>query len=159
MKKNLKILLFSFMAVIITAVAGNLFTTRAVNSSWYQTIKPSITPPNFIFPIAWTTLFILMAFSLYLAYISVKNIEEKKKIALFYGINFFLNMLWSFLFFFLRRPDLAFFYIIFLWISILLICVYTWKIEKKSSILFWPYLLWVSFATLLNYLSAFNILS
>lgn len=155
MKKiNWKILILCLVIVYAVAFTGSLFTSSNVNSDWYESIKPSITPPNFIFPIVWNILFFLIGLSLYFAFLSAKK-EEKKTIFWIFGINLILNVLWSMFFFTLQNPLLAFFDLIVLWISIIFMVVITYKIRKLSSYLLIPYLLWVAFAGYLNYLMAF----
>lgn len=153
-KKTNKILILAICLIITYLVAfiGSLFTSQGVKSSWYQSIKPSITPPNWIFPIAWGILFFLMALSLYFAWINAKN-NDKRNIAIIFGINFVLNILWSFLYFYMKNPSMAFIDIILVWFSILSMILATWKINRTASLILIPYLLWVSFASILNYLS------
>ncbi len=146
-------LIVSFVIVILVAFIGSLFTSSSTSSSWYQQIKPSITPPNFVFPIAWTTLFVLIAISLYLAWTNSKNKEDRQKVALVFGINLVLNVLWSLFFFYLRNPLLGFIEIIFLWASIWMMISVTRKINKTSMWLLVPYLVWVAFAAILNLLA------
>jgi translocator protein len=134
---------------------GSFFTSKNTNTEWYQSIKPSITPPNWIFPVIWNFLFLLISFSLYFAWKDSKNKIQKKKIILIFGINFILNILWSALFFGLKLTLIAFFEIIFFWISILAMILITKEFSKKSSFLLIPYLLWVSFAGVLNYFVVF----
>ena len=99
-------------------------------------------------------MFILIAISLYFEWINSKR-DQKKTIAIVFGINFILNVLWSILFFGMRNPKAAFIEIIFLWISILSMILVSWKTSRKASLLLLPYLLWVSFAAILNFLMAF----
>jgi len=152
-KLNIKVLVVCFAAVFIVALIGSLFTSNSVNSQWYESIKPSITPPNFVFPLVWSILFFLIALSLYFAWTNCKNRNQKKKVALVFGINFVLNLIWSLLYFKLHNPLYAFYEIIFLFISILAMIFVCWKIDKKSAYLLIPYLFWVGFASILNYLS------
>lgn len=144
-----KLLIISFIIVFIVAFAGGRFTDTG---GWYENAKPSITPPDYIFPIVWTALFFLIALSLYFAYSKAKNIKNKRKIMWSFGLNFIFNILWSELFFGLKAPFLAFFDLILLWISIVIMILVSWKINKKASYLLFPYLVWVSFAGILNYL-------
>jgi translocator protein len=153
-KVNWKVLLASLIIVYIVAFLGSLFTAPNTSTDWYQSIRPSITPPNWVFPIAWNFLFFLITLSLYFSWVS-SNKKQKVKIAWVFAINFVLNILWSVLFFGLKNVKLAFVEIIILWISILSMILVTRKINKKASYLLWPYLIWVSFATILNFLSAF----
>ena len=155
MKKiNWKVLVFSLLIVYLIAFLGSLFTSPVTDSEWYETIRPKLTPPNFVFPIVWNILFFLIAISLYLSWTSAYKIERKTLFFVF-GINLFLNLLWSFLYFGMQDPLLAFFELILLWISILVMIFVTYRIDKTSSYLLWPYFIWVSFAGVLNYLSAF----
>jgi translocator protein len=146
----------SFVSVFFIASIGSLFTTPNVNSLWYNLIKPTITPPNFVFPIVWSLLFFLIAVSLYLALTSTKDKLIRKKIGIVFGINLLLNALWSFLFFELRNPAFAFYEIILFEISIFAIMAVLWKVNKISVWLIVPYSLWVGFASILNYLIAFG---
>jgi len=153
MKKfNLKLLIVCLVIVYTVAFLGFLFTLGNTSGEWYESIKPSITPPSFVFPIVWNILFFLIGVSLYLAWGS-SNKTQKKKIAIIFGINFILNIFWSFLYFYLKLPLYAFFEILFLIFSIVLMTLLTWKINKKASYLLYPYLAWVCFASILNYLS------
>ncbi|MDP1728636.1 MAG: TspO/MBR family protein [archaeon] len=151
MKKiNWKILIISFTLVFLTAYFGSSVTNA--NTSWYDSIKPAITPPNIIFPIVWTILFILIALSIYLAYTNSKTKKQKIKVRLVFISNLILNFLWSYLFFGNQNPKLAFIDIIALWLSIITMLL---VVRKSSKTAFWmliPYLLWVSFAIILNYL-------
>lgn len=140
--------------VLVTALLGSLFTGPGTKSPWYDTIRPSITPPNFVFPIAWTILFMLIAVSLFFAWLNSDK-KEKKRIAIVFAVNFVLNVLWSALFFGLRMPWLAFIEIIMLWLSILMMILVTWRISRLASWLLVPYIAWVTFACVLNYLAAF----
>jgi tryptophan-rich sensory protein len=154
-KVNFKVLILSLVIVYSVALIGSLFTSPVTKTDWYDSIRPSITPPSIVFPIVWNILFLLIALSLYVIITSKKNEKFKKKAYIIFGVNFFLNILWSVLFFGLKNPFLAFFEIILLWISILVMIIYSYKINKNSSYLLVPYILWVSFAIVLNALSAF----
>jgi len=151
MKLQLKTLVVCIVVVYAVAFIGSLFTTGNTSGEWYESIKPSITPPNWVFPVVWNILFFLIALSLYFSWIHAKN--QKNKIMIVFGINFLLNILWSVLYFTLKNPLYAFIELIFLWLSILTMVLVTYKINKTSSYLLLPYLLWVSFAGVLNYLS------
>jgi len=155
-KFNFKVFIICLLIVfLIVGGIGSLFTTKNVNSDWYQSIQPAITPPNWVFPIAWNILFLLISFSLYFAWTSSKNKREKKKVAIVFGINFILNILWSVLFFGLKQTQLAFIDIILMWLSIFAIILLVNNISRKSSWLLVPYLIWVAFASILNALIAF----
>ncbi|HTZ41771.1 MAG TPA: TspO/MBR family protein [Candidatus Omnitrophota bacterium] len=153
---NIWAFIISLFAVYIFAFIGSLFSSSSVGSSWYSSIKPAITPPNWVFPIVWNILFFLIAISLYLAWTKSKNKKNRLKIAFVFGINLVLNALWSFLFFYLHMPMYAFYELIVLEISILAMIFITFRIKKASAYLLIPYSVWVAFAGVLNYLAAFQ---
>lgn len=153
-KFNWKLLLSSLLIVYVTAIIGSLFTSGNVNSAWYESIKPSITPPNGVFPIVWGILFLLIGLSLYFSW-NNSNKNDKNAIAAIFAANLGLNIIWSLLYFELRMPIVAFFELIILWISILVMIFTVAESNKKAGWLLVPYLLWVTFAGILNYLSAF----
>ena len=150
---NWKVLMNSFIIVFLVAGLGSIFTSQNTSSDWYNSIKPTITPPNIVFPITWSILFFLIALSLYFCWINSKNKNEKTAIAIIFGVNFTLNILWSILYFAMKNPRLAFFDIILLLASIILMLMLSWKINRKSFWLLIPYFVWVCFASILNYLS------
>lgn len=152
-KKNWKVLIVSLVIVYAVAFIGSFFTSPATDTSWYESIKPSITPPNWVFPIVWNVLFFLIGLSLYFSWINAKKKNVKKKIVIVFAINFALNILWSALYFGLKNPSASFIEIIFLELSIMSTIYVTYKIERKAAYLLVPYLVWVSFAAVLNYLS------
>ena len=153
MKKiNIPLLIICILIVFAVAFIGSLFTSPVTDSAWYLNNKPSITPPNVVFPIVWNILFFLIALSLYFSWNNAKNKKDKKKIAVVFGANFILNILWSVLFFTLQKPLLAFIELVALWFSILIMILITRKVSKISAYLLIPYLLWVSFAGILNLL-------
>ncbi len=140
-----KVLVASFLIVVLVAFVGSMFTRS--NSDYYREIRPEITPPNSVFPIVWNILFFMIALSLYFSWI------KTEKILILFGVNFLFNILWSLFYFTLQNPLLAFIDLILLWFSILILIIFTYRVDIKSSILLWPYFGWVSFAGILNYLS------
>lgn len=136
------------ISIFITQGAGffgSIATSSSVKS-WYITdvIKPSFNPPSWLFAPVWTTLFFLMGISLYIVW-------QKKGDLFWFWTQLLLNIIWSFLFFGFRSPTLAFYEIIFLWITILITILKFQKIDSLASKLLYPYLAWVSFAAYLNY--------
>ncbi len=143
-----------FASIIICQLAGiigSVFTASSLES-WYLLLeKPAFNPPSWIFFPVWTILYTLMGVSLYLVWEKGLQHRDVKTGVLLFGLQLGLNTLWSLLFFGLKSPYYAFLEIIVLWLAILLTMVQFWKISKVSSLLLIPYLLWVSFAALLNY--------
>lgn len=157
MKKRIywKVLITSFLIVfVVVAGIGSLFTSGETDSDWYLSTKTRITPPNWVFPVVWNALFILISLSLYFVWVNSNN-KEKKIIALVYGINFLFNIFWSFLFFKMKNPVLAFVDILFVLGTIVMMIFVSGKIDKKASWFLVPYFFWVCFASVLNGLIAF----
>ncbi len=144
---NLKKLVLSIIICELAGIIGSVFTFSAI-TTWYAFLnKPWFSPPNNVFGPVWTVLYLLMGISLYLAL--EKGLTEKARN--FFGLQLGLNALWSILFFGLRSPLLGLIEIIVLWLAIVFTIKEFYSIEKKSAYLLVPYLLWVSFATLLNF--------
>lgn len=120
------------------------------NRSFYRTIeRPSFAPPGFLFPIVWTILYILMGISSYLIYES--GSEDRKKALITYGIQLAMNFAWSFFFFCFRAFLFSFIWLVLLWIAIIVMIVQFAKINRVAAYLQIPYLLWVTFAGVLNF--------
>ncbi|MBI2598419.1 MAG: tryptophan-rich sensory protein [Candidatus Diapherotrites archaeon] len=144
-------LIISIVICQAAGLVGSIFTFPAI-AGWYSTIqKPVFTPPNWVFAPVWTTLFLLMGISLYLVWNKGFENKKSKTAVSVFGLQLGLNVLWSFLFFGLQNPLLAFIEIILLWLAILATIILFYRISKSASYLLIPYLLWVSFATFLNY--------
>jgi translocator protein len=143
------ILAICILICLAAGFIGSIFTTSSI-AGWYATIqKPSFNPPNWIFGPVWTTLYILMGVSIYL--ILQKKSKYGNTASSLFSIQLALNIFWSIIFFSFHSPFLAFIDIIILWFCILLTIIYFLKISKPASYLLIPYLLWVSFASVLNF--------
>ena len=133
----------------LAGVIGTIFTLDAI-PTWYALLnKPSFSPPNWIFGPVWTILYTLMGVSLYLVWRTPAGTARSVGIRWF-AAQLVLNALWSILFFGLQNPLYGLVCIVCMLVSIL---VTTWYFSKVSSLAAWlmaPYILWVSFATLLN---------
>lgn len=134
----------------VAAISGVLFTVTG-EGSWYRQInKPSWNPPGWVFGPVWTTLYILMGIALYLVWKSNANAAVKRPAITLWAIQLVLNFFWTVIFFGAQQPGWAFLEIIVLWISILLTILAFARIHKTAAWLMVPYLLWVSFATVLT---------
>jgi translocator protein len=140
--------------IIVCNVLGSFsaFITRANLAGWYmqEILKPSFTPPNWLFGPAWTLLFTLMGISLYLLLESKRNKEYKKALNFFIA-QFILNIAWTFIFFGAKNTGLACLDIVLLLFLIILTIFQFAKVNKPAAYLLVPYLFWVSFASVLNY--------
>lgn len=149
--KNIIKLFFAIAICLLAGFVGSIFTTPQI-PTWYASLnKPSWNPPSFVFGPVWTTLFILMGIALYLVWHKASHSKSAIKAGLFFIVHLLFNILWSLLFFGLQNPFYAFIEIILLWLMILMLMLWFFRLDKKAGILLLPYLLWVSFASYLNY--------
>jgi len=158
----------------MAGVIGSVFTIPAIGS-WYKTLnKPSFNPPNWIFGPVWTLLFLLMGISFYLVWDKkwvvknktkeIKNLKinpwfeklwtgdwQKINILSIFFVQLLLNVGWSVAFFGMQSPGTALSILLMLWVSILFTIINFYRVSKLSAYLLIPYILWVSFAGILNY--------
>ncbi len=151
MKKiNFGKLSLSIAIPLVAGFLGSFFTSSSVKT-WYLIInKPSWNPPSWLFAPVWTTLFILMGIALYLIWSEKMNTRVRMAIKLF-AAQMFLNVLWSVFFFGMGNFWLAFGEIVVLWVFIFATIRSFLLINKTAGWLLLPYLLWVSFASFLNF--------
>ena len=142
--------LFIFLCLIFGNGIGGYFTFVSVET-WYQTLnKPNFNPPDWVFGPVWTTLYVLMGVSIWLIW--KKETSKIRTISMIiFWVQLFFNIFWTYLFFGIQRIDLGLFEIFFLIFLILMNIIYFYKIDKIASYLLVPYVLWVSYASILNY--------
>jgi benzodiazapine receptor len=118
---------------------GGIFTAQSV-TTWYATLaKPSFNPPAWVFGPVWTTLYLLMGISLYLVW-RTRGVTERRRTALIvFFVQLILNALWSYIFFGLRNPGAA------------VVEIFVRKLSRPAAWLLVPYILWVTFAAVLNF--------
>lgn len=149
MKINWKKLL---IFIAIPLAAGGLSALLTGNSmDRFQALnQPPLSPPGWVFPVVWTILYGLMGYASYRIWESDAPKEEKKKALILYGIQLFLNFIWSPVFFRWELRLAAFFILLSLWLAIYLTIRKFSEIDESASDLLLPYLLWVTFAAYLN---------
>jgi benzodiazapine receptor len=142
------------VSIVVCQLAGGIgavFTTPAI-PTWYAGLnKPSFNPPNTVFFPVWTTLYTLMGIAAFLVW--RKGLHQRPvRVALgIFAIQLVLNTAWTIIFFGQQSLFGALIAIVFLWIAIVVNIVTFWRISKVAGGLLIPYILWVSFASLLNY--------
>ncbi|MDQ2807753.1 MAG: tryptophan-rich sensory protein [Chloroflexota bacterium] len=143
-------LLASLLIPLIAGGAGTLATNKNLKT-WYPTLeKPPFNPPNWIFGPVWTTLYLLMGLAQYQVAQQGGHSATAQRAQRIYGLQLGLNTLWSLLFFGRRSPAAALIEIAGLWVAVLLTILTFAQISRRAAALLVPYLLWVSFAGLLN---------
>jgi translocator protein len=134
---------------LITAIIGGTITHL---DAWYYSLKqPDWAPPGLAFPIIWTAIFAMIALAGLQAWRAAPRQRDAETLLGMFAFNGFLNLLWSFLFFRMQRPDWAFYELILLWLSIAALILFTRRFSKSAALLLMPYLIWVSIAGVLNY--------
>jgi translocator protein len=139
-------------AAVTVAGLGGLMTDIG---PWYQSLaQPAWKPPDWLFGPAWTVIFALAACSGVIAWREAPHQTSRKWMLALFALNGSLNVLWSLLFFRLRRPDWALMEVGLLWLSVLLLMWVLGQYSRRASYLLIPYLLWVAFAGTLNWTTA-----
>lgn len=139
----------AFGVAIFLGIAGGLLTEIG---PWYRNLrKPKLNPPDWVFGPAWTVILGLAAWSAKLAWDASDTAAEQRLVVALFGANALLHLLWSPLFFKFKRPDWALAEVGLLWTSLVALVIGLAPISGTASLLIWPYLLWVSFATWLNW--------
>ncbi|WP_135506146.1 tryptophan-rich sensory protein TspO [Roseovarius aestuariivivens] len=132
------------LACLSAGSTGGLFPP----GKWYESLdKPPWTPPNWLFPVAWTSLYLLMA-----AAGARVAVSDGNAVAMaLWSLQIALNGLWTPVFFGLKRLRLGLIVLIGLWLSVALTLVALWEVDWIAGLMFVPYLVWVSVAGALNY--------
>ena len=150
-KSEILKLIISLLIPLIAGFIGSVATISSI-PTWYTILaKPAWAPPNWLFGPVWTTLFILMGIALFLVWRKgIWRMDVKIAISIF-GIQLFLNVLWSVIFFGLQSLTGGLIEIVFLWITILVTIIMFYRISKVAGILLLPYIAWVTIASYLTY--------
>jgi translocator protein len=144
-------LVASIILCQLAGLIGSIFTTPTI-PTWYESLKkPFFSPPNLIFGPVWVSLYLLMGISLFVIWQRRKNNFQTKKGLILFFVQLILNAFWSVAFFGLKSPFLGLINIILLWFAIFFTIQHFVKISKIAALLLLPYILWVSFAVVLNF--------
>jgi tryptophan-rich sensory protein len=145
--KNLSALALFILASIITAATGTQFEP----GEWYEQLnKPSWTPPNYAFPIAWSFLYLAMAVAAWLVWCKAGFKKASNALAL-HGLQLISNAAWSWLMFGMHEIRASLLNLTFLWATVATMMFLFWRIRPLAGALQVPYLLWLSYAWSLNF--------
>lgn len=143
-----KPVLLAALAALAVAGLGGLMTDIG---PWYRDlVKPSWQPPDLLFGPVWTLIYACAAMAGVLAWAAAPSRAAREWMLVLFALNGFLNVLWSLLFFRLRRPDWALWEVGPLWLSVLALVVVLSRWSPRAAWLLAPYLAWVAFAAVLN---------
>lgn len=140
-------LLIAVVPVVIASAIGSAVTVPQIPGWYAGLVKPPFNPPNWIFGPVWTMLFAMMAYAVFRI---LRQPLEKRRALTVYHIQLALNLLWSCVFFGLNSPLGGVLVILALLAMILVTIAAFGQLDRISAWLLWPYLAWVSFATLLT---------
>jgi translocator protein len=136
---------------LVLSFAAGWIGSRYMPGAWYASLaKPAWNPPAAVFAPVWSLLYVLMGVAAWLIWRRAGFSGAGPALVLFI-VQLGLNALWSYLFFGLHRPDLAFLDIVALWAVILNVAVLFWREDWRAGALMVPYLAWVGFASCLNF--------
>ena len=140
------------IAVAIPLAVGGLagLLTSGSTESFAAVRKPPLSPPAWLFPVAWTLLYVLMGIASYRIWVSVYSLEKRKSALTIYAVQLFFNFIWPIIFFNLGEYLFAFVWLVALWVLIWLTKQSFEKIDAVAAYLLIPYLVWVAFAGYLN---------
>lgn len=146
------------IAVFIPLAVGGLsaFLTKDAMLVFDSINKPPLAPPGIVFPIAWSILYVLMGISSYIIYnldinkLNTEQIVLRKQTLIIYVVQLIFNFFWSIIFFKFSMYKFAFVWLLILWIVVFLYIKTSFKLNKISSYLMIPYLVWMTFAGYLN---------
>ena len=139
---------FVALCLLVSGLGGAITATSV--STWYQELeKPAFNPPDWIFAPVWTLLYLCMAVAAWRVWRKGTTAASRRALMVF-AVQLGLNLGWSFLFFGLRRIDLALAEIFVLLAAIAVNTVLLWRLDKTAGLLFMPYFAWVAFACLLT---------
>ncbi len=144
MKNIFKNIFYIFLPLVVGVIISLIIKD---SFSYYNYIKPPLSPPSFLFPIVWTILYLLMGFSYYL--LNKNNIIDLHTKIIYY-LQLLINAIWSIIFFYLKLKLLSIIWIILLVLAITLMISKFFDINKISAYLNVPYLIWCLFATYLT---------
>ena len=134
---------------LVTAMVGGTIT---VLDDWYYSLQqPGWAPPGYMFGIIWTAVFAMIALAGVFAWERAPTRRDVEISIGLFALNGALNLGWSFLFFRAQRPDLAFYELIALWLSIAALIWFCGRFSKAAAAFLVPYLIWVTIAGALNY--------
>lgn len=141
------------ISVLVTEGAGGIgaiFTYESI-PTWYASLNTSaLTPPNWIFGPMWITLYLLMGVALYMVWIRRGSGKGISLALSLFGIQLVLNVLWSLIFFGLHSLLFGAIEIVFLWFFILATIIEFYQVDKRAAYIMFPYIAWVTVATMLN---------
>ena len=147
---NGELLLFSLAVPLLVGGISALLTSDSMGQ-YAAMNQPTLAPPGWVFPIAWTLLYLMMGFASYLVLMTRGDGDRKRTAMFVYAAQLVLNFFWSILFFRFSLYFIAFLWLVVLWVVVLLCTGKFFRVSKRAGLLMIPYMLWLTFAAYLNF--------
>lgn len=155
MNKNKKLLMICIAIPLLVGALAGLISRSSIDV--YSAMeKPALSPPGIVFPIVWTILYFLMGLSSYLVITSDKGILQIKEAISAYINQLLVNFVWPIIFFNFEMYFLSFIWIVFLDVLVIKMLIHFFQVKKEAAYLNIPYMIWLLYATYLNFLICYN---
>lgn len=147
----LRYALFTVPAVLLLGTLSGLLSNSGSSNPWFAALaKPSLMPPGWAFPVAWTILYILIGLSLAML-LHAKGAYKRERVLALFGLQLLLTFAWPYVFFTMHRVDLALSMIAAMLVGVVILIFLLWRIRIVAALLLFPYLGWLMLACTLNY--------
>lgn len=151
-KKKIRVFTLIAALLIPLLVGGFSAFLTAEDMKIYEAMnRPPLAPPGWVFPVAWTILYLLMGLASYYVYTSDADVERKRKALLFYAAQLIMNFFWSTLFFTYARYLISLLWLLIMWILILVCAIRFYRIHHAAGLAMVGLFLWTTFAAYLNF--------
>lgn len=150
-KYNIGDLIISLIITLGGSTVIGWFTSKLSETQYKELAKPVFAPPSLVFRIIWPVLYLLMSIAVYRIYQLKRQGVDVGNALKLYTVQLIFNFIWSIIFFVKKLYGIAFIEIVVLWIFILLTFVKFLKLDRRAGLLLIPYILWVTFAAVLNF--------
>lgn len=149
--KNVRVFALIAAVLIPLLVGGFSAFLTAEDMKLYEAMaQPPLAPPGWVFPIAWTILYVLMGLASYLVYVSDADPDRKRQALLFYAAQLAMNLFWSTLFFTYAQYLIALIWLLVMWVLVLICGIRFFRIRRAAGLMMGALLLWSTFAAYLN---------
>ena len=141
----------SLLLVSLVSGLGSSIVAGSVETWYRPLLKPGLTPPDTLFPLIWSTLYIMMAIAAFFVFRQARSLRAASAAFIAYGVQLALNLGWTWLFFGLRNPFAAGVEVLVLFGAVALTLALFWSHSRAAALLLLPYLAWVGFAAWLTW--------
>lgn len=148
-KIDWKVLIICLLISVGVGAASGILTSSSMDIYINDIVKPPLSPPGFLFPVVWTTLFVLMGISSYMVYMTIS--PYRSRALTLYVVQLVLNFFWMFIFFVARNYVFAFIWLVGMWLLVFFMIRAMRLVKPAAGNLQTPYLVWLTFAGYLNF--------